>query len=135
MLAMNYRIFCIWLILLLCVGVFTTGVSRACLCELTCLCCKSQGLQYETGVTARPLCGCCSQAEGIPCCDKKIPDVAGSSAGDHSEKGCEPIADITVILADHLFDNHSLSHFAQTTSIGSTTKASSIHLQNQSLLL
>lgn len=132
---MNYKISRILLILVLWFGAFTTGVSPTCLCEETCLCCKSQGLQYETEVTARPLCGCRSGAGGIPCGLKKIPDMAGSCTGHHREKGSDPTADTTIILADHLFDNHPLAHFARTSCVGATSKASPIHLQNQSLLL
>ena len=136
MLSLNYRIFSIWLILLLCLGVFTTGVSRACLCEETCLNCKSKGLHYETEAAQRPLCGiCCSEAGGIPSSHNKMPDMAGSSTGDHREKGSDPTADTTIILAHHLFDNHPLPYFARTPCVGATIKASPIHLQNHCLLL
>lgn len=132
---MNYKISRMVLVLVLCLGAFTTGVRRTCLCEETCLCCKSQGLQYETEVTARPLCGCCSEGGGIPCGLKKMPDMSGSCTGYHREKGSDPTADTTIILAGHLFDNHPLSHFARTPCVGATSKASPIYLQNQSLLL
>ena len=71
----------------------------------------------------------------IPCGLKKMPDMAGSCTGDHTEKGSDPTADITMIFADHLFDNHPLPRFARTPCVGATSKASPIHLQNQSLLL
>lgn len=133
---LNYRIFCICLILLLCLGVFTTGVSRACLCEETCLGYKSKGLQYKTDATARPLCGMCSsEAGGIPCSHKKMPDMADSSTGDQREKGSDQTAHATMILTHHLFDNHPLPHFTRTPCVGATSKALPIHLQNQSLLL
>ena len=135
-LAVNYRTFHISLILILCLGVFTTGVAQACWCEENCLCCKSRGLQYETTASEGSTCNSCCWAAGrIPCDLKKVPDMADSSTGDSWENGLDRAADFTVILADYVFDNHPFAYFARTPCAKATTKPSAIYLQNQSLLI
>ena len=133
---MTYKLFRISLILVLCLGVFTTGVAQVCWCQESCMCCRIQGLQYETTTSEGSTCyRCCWAAGRIPCDLKKIADMAGSSGEDHREKGSYPSVDTLVILADHLFDNHPFAHFAQTPHGKTKTKSSAIYLQNRSLLL
>ena len=88
---MAYKLFCISLILVLCFGVFTTGVAEACWCQENCMCCRLQGLQYDTTASEGSTCNrCCCAAGRIPCDLKKIADMAGSYADDHMEKGFYP---------------------------------------------
>ena len=135
-LTVNYRTFHISIILFLCLGVFTTGIAQACLCEEDCITCKSRGLQYETEVSERYKCNrCCLAAGRIPCDFGKLSDMAGSSTGNHREKGSDPTANPTVIVADHLFDNHPFPYFTRVPCDRATSRASVIYLQNQSLLL
>ena len=132
---LNSRMFCISLILFLCIGVLTTGVAQVCWCQENCMCCRLQGLQYETTATEGSTCNrCCWAAGRIPCDLKKIADMAGSSADDHREKGSYPTVDTLVILADHLFDNHPFANFAQTPHGKTKTKPSAIYVENRSLL-
>ena len=136
MLQLNYRMFRISLALLLCFGVFTTGVAQACWCQENCPCCKSQGLQYETEESVRSTYNRgCWAAGKIPCDLKKVPDMADSSTTDSWKNGPNRAADFTVILADYVFDNYPFTYFARTPCPNTITKLSAIHLQNQSLLL
>ena len=133
---LNSRIFCISLILLICLGVFTTGVAQVCWCQENCMCCRLHGLQYETTSYEESTCHrCCWAAGRIPCNLNKINDMAGSSDNDHREKGSNTSVDNLVFLSDHHFDNHPFAYFARTPYSTSTTKPLAIHLQNQSLLL
>ena len=133
---MTYKLFRISLILVLCFGVFTTGVAEACWCQANCPCCKSQGLQYETKSSEGSTCNrCCCASVGIPCDLKKIADMASSSADDHRGKGSYPSVGTLVILTNLFFDNHPFAHFARKPCAKATTKPSAIYLQNQSLLL
>jgi len=130
------KLFRISLILVLCFGVFTTGVAEACWCQENCPCCKSQGLQYETGESLRSTYNRgCWAAGRIPCDLKKVPDMVDSSTGDSWENGPDQAADFTIIHADYVFDNHPFAQFARTLCAKATSKPPAIHLQNQSLLL
>ena len=133
---MNYKLFRISLILVLCFGVFTTGVAEVCWCQENCPCCKSQGLQYETEKSVKSAYNRgCWAAGRIPCDLEKVPDMADSSTGNSWENGPDRAADFTVIHTDYVFDNHPFTHFARTPSAKATTKPSAIYLQNQSLLI
>lgn len=132
---LNSRMFCTSLILLLCLGVLTTGVAQVCWCQENCICCRLHGLQYETTATEGSTCNrCCWAAGRIPCDLKKIADMVRSSADDHREKGSYPAVDTLVILADHLFDNHPFAYLARTPYATATTKPSAIYVENRSLL-
>ena len=132
---MKDRILRISLALLLCFGVFTTGVAEACWCQENCPCCKSQGFQYETEESVRPSYnrGCWTDGR-IPCDLKKVPDMADSTTYDSWKNGPDRSADLTVILADYVFRNHPFACFARTPCVKATSKSLAIHLQNQALL-
>ena len=133
---MTYKLFRISLILVLCFGVFITGVAEVCWCQPNCPCCKSQGLQYETEKSVRSACNRgCWAAGRIPCDVEKVPDMAHSSTGDSLENVPDRAVDFAVIHADYVFDKLLFAHFARTPSGKARSKPPANYLQNQSLLL
>lgn len=132
----NYRTFHIALILILCLGVYTTGVAQSCLCEENRKSCKSRGLQYKTTAPEGSICNrCCRAAGRVPCDLEKIADMAGSSTGNHRDRGSDPTTDPIVIVAYHLFDSRTLACYARVLCESAMSRSSVIYLHNQSFLL
>lgn len=132
MLARNSRVFRILLVALLCLGLFTTGVARACLGEEHCMCCKSRHLQYTKEVSERHMC----HTGGATACNfRKICDLLSFLGCDDSEDSSDP-AVTTGILSNHLLilNNHRFINSAPAPCDRATSKASAIHQKNLPLL-
>ena len=130
MFAVSSRIFRIVLVVLLCLGLFTTGVARACLCDEHCICCESRGLQYAKEVGER--CSC-HTGRTTTCNFRKCFDIFSYLGCDDREDSSD-IADTIEILTDILFDKHPVAYSAGTPCDRVTSKASAIHLISQPLL-